>query len=85
MTIRRYEDQCAVCITRYEGYVFQRLGDGIEAFFGYPLTHEGETERAIHAGLEIISSLSQRDIPEVGPSRCVSGSPPVWWSFPLQR
>jgi predicted ATPase len=23
--IRRYEDACAVCITRYDGYVFQRL------------------------------------------------------------
>lgn len=40
--IRSYEDACAVCITRYEGYVFQRLGDGIVAFFGYPLAHEGE-------------------------------------------
>ena len=49
--IRSYEDACAVCITRYEGYVFQRLGDGIVAFFGYPLAHEGEAERAIHAGL----------------------------------
>jgi class 3 adenylate cyclase len=64
--VRSYEDACAVCITRYEGYVFQRLGDGIVAFFGYPLAHEGEAERAIHSGLEIIATLSQRDIPEVG-------------------
>ena len=49
--IRSYEDACAVCVTRYEGYVFQRLGDGIVAFFGYPLAHEGEGERAIRAGL----------------------------------
>src|SRR5262245_41046812 len=40
--IRGYEDACVACITRYEGYVFQRLGDGIVAFFGYPLAHEGE-------------------------------------------
>jgi class 3 adenylate cyclase/tetratricopeptide (TPR) repeat protein len=64
--IRSYEDACAVCITRYEGYVFQRLGDGIVAFFGYPLAHEGEAERAIHAGLAIIASLSRLDVPEVG-------------------
>ena len=44
--IRSYEDACAVCITRYEGYVFQRLGDGIVAFFGYPLAHEGEAASA---------------------------------------
>ena len=61
-----YEDACAACITRYEGYVFQRLGDGIVAFFGYPLAHEGEAERAIHAGLEIIAVLSGLDVPQVG-------------------
>ena len=64
--IRSYEDACAVCITRYDGYVFQRLGDGIVAFFGYPLAHEGEAERAIHAGLAIIESLSQLDVPDAG-------------------
>ena len=64
--IRSYEDACAVCITRYEGYVFQRLGDGIVAFFGYPLAHEGGAERAIRAALGIIESLSKRDVPDAG-------------------
>ena len=64
--IRSYEDACAVCVTRYEGYVFQRLGDGIVAFFGYPLAHEGEAERAIHAGLEIIESLSTLHVADAG-------------------
>jgi class 3 adenylate cyclase len=64
--IRSYEDTCAVCVTRYEGYVYQRLGDGIVAFFGYPLAHEGEAERAIHAGLAIIESLATLAVPEVG-------------------
>ena len=64
--IRCYEDQCAMCITRYEGYVYQRYGDGIVAFFGYPLAHEGEAERAIHAGLEIIAALSKLDVADVG-------------------
>jgi class 3 adenylate cyclase len=64
--IRVYEDTCAACITRYEGYVFQRLGDGIVAFFGYPLAHESEAERAIHAGLEIIAAFSKLNVPEVG-------------------
>ena len=64
--VRVYEDACAVGITRYEGYVFQRLGDGIVAFFGYPLAHEQEAERAIHAGLSIIESLSKLAVPEVG-------------------
>src|SRR6516164_1607166 len=64
--LRAYEDACAACITRYEGYVFRRIGDGIFAFFGYPLAHEGEAERAIHAGLEIIAALSKLDVPDTG-------------------
>ena len=61
-----YEDTCASAITRYEGYVFQRLGDGIVAFFGYPLAHEGEAERAIRAGLDVIEALSELEVPEAG-------------------
>jgi len=64
--IRAYENACAVCVFRYEGYVFQRLGDGIVAFFGYPLAHEDEAERAIRAGLEIIQSLAILDVGAAG-------------------
>jgi len=64
--IRQYEDICAACITRYEGYVFQRLGDGIVAFFGFPLAHEGEAERALRAGLEIIDALATTTMADVG-------------------
>ncbi|MGD8478265.1 MAG: adenylate/guanylate cyclase domain-containing protein, partial [Burkholderiales bacterium] len=63
--VRAYEDTCAAAITRYEGYVFQRLGDGIVAFFGYPLAHEDEADRAIRAGLDILDSLSALEVPEV--------------------
>jgi class 3 adenylate cyclase len=64
--MRSYEDICAAAITRYEGYVFQRLGDGIVAFFGYPLAHEGEAERAVRAGLAVIASLGTREIASAG-------------------
>ena len=65
--IRRYEDACAGSVTRYEGYVFQRVGDGIVAFFGYPLAHEGEAERAVRAGLEIVAAVRDLELPEAGP------------------
>ena len=64
--IRQYEDACATGITRYDGYVFQRLGDGIVAFFGFPLAHEGEAERAIRAGLEILDILRGLEVPVAG-------------------
>ncbi|UCD68828.1 MAG: AAA family ATPase [Betaproteobacteria bacterium] len=63
--VRAYEDTCAAAITRFDGYVFQRLGDGIVAFFGYPLAHESEAERAIRAGLDILDAMSALKIPEV--------------------
>jgi class 3 adenylate cyclase/tetratricopeptide (TPR) repeat protein len=64
--VRSYEDTCAARISRYDGYVFQRLGDGIVAFFGYPLAHESEAERAIRAGLEIIDALAKHEVPGAG-------------------
>lgn len=57
--MRGYEDICAACIARYDGYLFQRLGDGIVAFFGFPRAHEREAERAIHAGLDIIDAMTR--------------------------
>ncbi len=64
--VQVYEDTCAASITRYEGYVFQRLGDGVVAFFGYPLAHEGEAERAVRAGLDIIDAFANLDVLDIG-------------------
>ena len=61
--VRGYEDLCAACVARYEGYLFQRLGDGIVAFFGYPLAHEREAERAIRAGLDILEGARGLEYP----------------------
>ncbi|MGE3873597.1 MAG: adenylate/guanylate cyclase domain-containing protein [Parvibaculaceae bacterium] len=62
--VRAYEDACAACIARYEGYLFQRLGDGIVAFFGFPLAHEREAERAIRAGLDNLDAMAGFKAPE---------------------
>jgi class 3 adenylate cyclase len=43
----------------YEGTIAQLLGDGVLAFFGAPLTHEDDPERAIRAGLAILESIRQ--------------------------
>ncbi len=62
--VRAYEDACAACIARYDGYLFQRLGDGIIAFFGFPLAHEREAERAIRAGIGIIDAMARFRAPD---------------------
>ena len=61
--VRGYEDLCAASVARYEGYLFQRLGDGVVAFFGYPLAHEREAERAIRAGLDILDGARTLEHP----------------------
>src|SRR5919112_3747597 len=40
-------------ITKYGGTVARLLGDAIIAFFGAPVAHEDDAERAVRAGLDI--------------------------------
>jgi class 3 adenylate cyclase len=55
--MRSYQDACAAAITRFEGHVAKFLGDGILAYFGWPVAHEDTAERAVHAGLEIVDAV----------------------------
>ena len=64
--MRKYEDTCAAYIGSYDGFIYRLLGDGILAFFGFPLAHEGEASRAIRAALEIVDAISEMEMPEVG-------------------
>ncbi|MGD2178748.1 MAG: adenylate/guanylate cyclase domain-containing protein, partial [Anaerolineae bacterium] len=41
-------------IVRYEGTVARLMGDAVLAFFGAPIAHEDDPERACHAALEIV-------------------------------
>ena len=45
-------------VYRYEGTIAQLLGDGVLAFFGAPLAHEDDPERAVRAGLQILASIA---------------------------
>jgi class 3 adenylate cyclase/pimeloyl-ACP methyl ester carboxylesterase len=55
--MRSYQDACAAAIARFEGHVAKFLGDGILAYFGWPVAHEDAAERAVHAGLEIVDAV----------------------------
>jgi len=55
---REYQTVCAEVISRYAGYVAQYLGDGLLVYFGYPTAQEDDAQRAVSAGLEIISAVS---------------------------
>ncbi len=45
-------------VYQYEGTVARLMGDAIPAFFGAPIAHEDDPERAVLAGLEIVRALS---------------------------
>jgi class 3 adenylate cyclase len=44
-------------IQRYDGHIAQLLGDGLLVYFGYPVAHEDDAQRAIHTGLGIIEAI----------------------------
>jgi class 3 adenylate cyclase len=54
-----YQTACHQVIARYEGHIAQYLGDGVLAYFGYPVAHEEDAVRAVRSGLEIVAAVSQ--------------------------
>jgi len=56
--ISTYHKCVAEVVRRFGGYVAQYLGDGVLVYFGYPQAHEHDTERAVRAGLELITAVS---------------------------
>ncbi len=44
-------------VYKYEGTVARLMGDGILAFFGAPIAHEDDPERAVLAGLDIVAGI----------------------------
>ena len=59
--VRAYQDTCARVIARFDGYIAQYLGDGLLVYFGYPLAHEDDAQRAVRAGLGMVEALGQRN------------------------
>jgi class 3 adenylate cyclase len=44
-------------IQRYDGHIAQYLGDGLLVYFGYPLAHEDDAQRAVRAGLAMVEAI----------------------------
>ena len=44
-------------VYRYEGTLARLMGDAVLAFFGAPISHEDDPERAVLAGLEILRDI----------------------------
>ena len=57
----------------------QYLGDGLLVYFGYPLAHEDDAQRAVRAGLGMVEALGQLNT-RLERERCTW--PCVWESIP---
>ena len=57
--VRAYQETCAEVIARFEGYIAQYLGDGLLVYFGYPLAHEDDAQRAVGAALGIREAMAR--------------------------
>ena len=69
--VRAYQQTSAAVIDRYDGHIAQYLGDGVLVYFGYPVAHEDDAQRAVRAGLGIIEALQQAQVqPPVGAHSC---------------
>jgi class 3 adenylate cyclase len=56
--LREYQAVCAAVIESYGGTVAHFIGDGILAYFGFPIAHEDDAARAALAGREMVSAVA---------------------------
>jgi class 3 adenylate cyclase len=55
--VRAYHQACTAVMHQYDGYIAQYLGDGVLVYFGYPLAHEDDAQRAVRAGLGMLRAM----------------------------
>ena len=53
-----YQKCVAETVLHFGGFVARYVGDGALVYFGYPQAHEDDAERAVRAGLELISVVA---------------------------
>jgi class 3 adenylate cyclase len=61
--ISAYQKCVAETVGRFGGFVAKYMGDGVLIYFGYPQAHEDDAERAVRAGLELITAVSALKAP----------------------
>ena len=56
--ISAYQKCVAETVQRFGGFVAKYMGDGVLIYFGYPQAHEDDAERAVRAGLDLVTAVS---------------------------
>jgi class 3 adenylate cyclase/predicted ATPase len=55
--ISTYQKCVYEIVRRFDGFVAKYMGDGVLVYFGYPHAHEDDAERAVRAGLALITAV----------------------------
>jgi predicted ATPase/class 3 adenylate cyclase len=55
--ISAYQKCVADTVGRFGGFIAKYMGDGVLVYFGYPQAHEDDAERAVRAGLELVTTV----------------------------
>jgi class 3 adenylate cyclase/tetratricopeptide (TPR) repeat protein len=55
--ISAYQRSVAEIVGRFGGFVAKYMGDGVLVYFGYPQAHEDDAERAVRAGLQLVTAV----------------------------
>jgi class 3 adenylate cyclase/predicted ATPase len=53
--ISAYQGVVAAVVGRFGGFVAKYMGDGVLVYFGYPQANEDDAERAVRAGLQLVT------------------------------
>jgi hypothetical protein len=56
--ISAYQKCVTETLQRFGGFVAKYMGDGVLVYFGYPQAHEDDAERAVRAGLDLVSAVN---------------------------
>jgi class 3 adenylate cyclase len=59
-----YHRCVAGTVAPFAGFVAKYMGDGVLIYFGYPVAHEDDAERAVRAGLAVFSAVGRLTTPE---------------------
>jgi class 3 adenylate cyclase len=71
--LNRYLTVASDAVEYHGGAVADLLGDGVFAFFGAPILHSDDPERAVRAALDIQSGVKDLDIPSLPGVRLQAG------------
>ncbi len=61
--VHAYQETCTAVIHHFAGYIARYVGDALLVYFGYPVAHEDDAQRAVRAGLRIVGAIHELPLP----------------------